>query len=499
MEVIYAPAMVAPAQGSSPSAAKPAAVMKAWLQACPDLTVLPPVPVTLDDLLRAHQRRYVEDVLAQRIVNGFGTRSSAVNASLWQTCGAMLTAARRALQTGRAVAAPCSGFHHAGWDFGGGYCTFNGLMVTALALLHDDPDLRIGILDYDYHEGDGTAHILERLRPRGITHITAGAEWTEPEQARAFLEHIAHDLARLSGCDLVLYQAGADPHIDDPLGGFLTSAQMALRDWRVFDGLAQRGIPVAWNLAGGYQTPLARVIDLHLATLQLCMNAQAEAPPATRRRDRHNTAIDLDPANGTPDTPITAVEVRGGGRAEDRAEVFLRPGHAVLVIADGAGGTGSGARAAEAVVAEAQALFNGERASAAMALAHADHGLQGFGGQATGVIVEWRDGQLDGASVGDSVAWLVTGDTCIDLTGAQMRKPLLGDGALPVAFGPVPAHGRLLLATDGLVDHAPLDAVLDTVRHHRPGEAAERLVELPRLPNGEWPDDVAVVLAAWDG
>jgi acetoin utilization deacetylase AcuC-like enzyme len=276
MEVIYSPSMVAPDQSFSPSAAKPAAVMAAWLDAVPDLVVLPPRPAVMDDLLRAHQRQYVEDIISLRRPNGFGSHSGLVNASLWQTNGAMLTAARRALETGKPVAAPCSGFHHAGWDFGGGFCTFNGLMVTALALLHEDPELRIGILDYDYHHGDGTENILDRLKPRGIVHITAGAQWTEPEQASAFLANIRDDLDALSACNLVLYQAGADPHIDDPLGGFLSTAQMAIRDWRVFEGLAARGIPVAWNLAGGYQKPLSKVVGLHLATMRLCVESMAQ-------------------------------------------------------------------------------------------------------------------------------------------------------------------------------------------------------------------------------
>ena len=50
------------------------------------------------------------------------------------TSGAMLAAARDALANGWGAVAPCSGFHHAGYDFAGGFCTFNGLMVTALAV-----------------------------------------------------------------------------------------------------------------------------------------------------------------------------------------------------------------------------------------------------------------------------------------------------------------------------------------------------------------------------
>jgi hypothetical protein len=34
----------------------------------------------------------------------------------------------------------------------------------------------------------------------------------------------------MADCDVLLYQAGADPHINDPLGGWLTTAQLRERD-----------------------------------------------------------------------------------------------------------------------------------------------------------------------------------------------------------------------------------------------------------------------------
>ena len=111
--VVYDEIMVAPAQGYSPSAQKPHAVMDAWRSLWPDMIVRPPLAATLEDLCRAHEERYVTDVLAGRVANGFGTVSDEVNASLPYTSGALLTAARWALQGGGAVAAPVSGFHHA--------------------------------------------------------------------------------------------------------------------------------------------------------------------------------------------------------------------------------------------------------------------------------------------------------------------------------------------------------------------------------------------------
>ena len=65
-----------------------------------------------------------------------------------------------------------------------------------------------------------------------------------------------------------MYQAGADPHVDDPLGGWLTTEQLAERDHIVFESARDLGIPVAWNLAGGYQNPLRKVLDIHDNTLR---------------------------------------------------------------------------------------------------------------------------------------------------------------------------------------------------------------------------------------
>lgn len=275
MNIVFCPEMLAPAQGFSPSAAKPGLVMQAWKTLWPDLNIRPAQPVTEADFCRAHDYNYVIDIFDCRTDNGFGTRSKEVNASLPYTSGALLTAASWALADKTFVAAPVSGFHHAGWDSADGFCTFNGLMVTALALQAEHPDIKIGILDYDYHYGNGTVDIIEKLAVKNIVHITAGGTYDEAHQAGLFLANIEDDLAALSQCDIVLYQAGADPHIDDPLGGFLTTTQLAQRDRSVFNGLHKRKIPVAWNLAGGYQKPISKVIALHENTMRACIAALA--------------------------------------------------------------------------------------------------------------------------------------------------------------------------------------------------------------------------------
>lgn len=275
LPVFYTPKMVADSGSMSPSAAKPAQVVAHWLACGFPIDVIEPAPVTIDELARVHDRAWAEDVLACRATNGFGNRSPEVAATLVYTSGSMLSAARYALAHRTIAAAPCSGFHHAG-PRAGAFCTFNGLVVTAAAL-HAEGVKRIGIVDLDMHYGDGTDRLIEQHGLDYIDHFTAGADFTGAHQAPLFFRELPDRLRAMRDCDLVLYQAGADPHIDDPLGGWLTTAELHRRDEIVFREARALGIPVAWNLAGGYQVEadgsIPKVLEIHENTARAALAA----------------------------------------------------------------------------------------------------------------------------------------------------------------------------------------------------------------------------------
>lgn len=272
LSVFYTDAMVADAASFSPSAGKPIEVLKSWQALGYPLEIIAPEPVSANQLHLAHEPEFVDDLLACRRNNGFGNRLPGVAASLTYTSGALLAAARHAMANKAGAIAPCSGFHHAGYDFAGGYCSFNGLMVTAAVLLSEDVVKKVGVIDFDQHWGNGTADIIDRLElDDHVVHYSPTNAFSRPSRATAFLEAIPALLDMFVDCDLVLYQAGADPHIEDPLGGWLTTAQLARRDQLVFAGLRQHRIPVAWVLAGGYRRDAAGslrpVLDIHDNTL----------------------------------------------------------------------------------------------------------------------------------------------------------------------------------------------------------------------------------------
>jgi len=221
-------------------------------------------PLTRDQIKLAHDPAFVDGILDLRLDNGHGNRSAALAASLPYTCGSMLAAAQEALHNGIGAVSPTSGFHHAGYAHAGGFCTLNGLMIAAMNL----PDCKVGVLDFDQHYGDGTDNIIETLNLYGRV-IHRGHPGRG--DAERWLRSIPGTLAAFAGCDVVLYQAGADPHINDPLGHWLTTDQMRRRDRLVFEGLRKLGVPVAFDLAGGYQKAadgsIRAVLDLHDNTL----------------------------------------------------------------------------------------------------------------------------------------------------------------------------------------------------------------------------------------
>lgn len=261
--VFYDDLMVTSDSGFSPSAAKPKFVLGRWLADQQAIRIIKPRPATCEQFYRAHDEDYVRGVFNGAIENGFGSTSDPVAETLPYTTGSMIDATYEALRNGIGAVSPSSGFHHAGHGSNGGFCTFNALMVVAAEF----PFGRIGILDFDAHYGDGTEDIIVRNKVQNVAHYSQG-RYTNPEPER-FLRGIEYMIATMFGkCDVVLYQAGADAHIDDPLGaGFLTTEELFERDRIVFRTLRALKIPVVWNLAGGYQRPFSKVLDIHANTM----------------------------------------------------------------------------------------------------------------------------------------------------------------------------------------------------------------------------------------
>lgn len=185
------------------------------------------------------------------------------------------------------------------------------------------------------------------------------------------------------------------------------------------------------------------------------------------------------------------IEVVAGSANQDRAAVVPHDDGFVVALADGAGGTGNGAAAADAIV---EAVRRVPGLDPVMLLEKLDERLSQIGGQSTAVVIAIKGDELRGASVGDSGAWLIDGPHVVELTANQQRKPLLGDGAIVMPFA-APLRGTLLVGSDGLLRYAKRSDIARVVASAASlRSAARELVALVRLPDGTLQDDVSIVL-----
>jgi serine/threonine protein phosphatase PrpC len=116
-------------------------------------------------------------------------------------------------------------------------------------------------------------------------------------------------------------------------------------------------------------------------------------------------------------------------------------------------------------------------------------------GETTCVIAVVEEGNVYGASVGDSGAWMVRPSGIIDLTKDQVRKPFVGSGsAHTVAFTHTCKRGdHLMLATDGLLKFTSPSRIGEVCQLNEVEQIPDRLIGLVRNRSGALPDDTTVI------
>ena len=129
-----------------------------------DCELIAPIPASDQDLLLAHTREYLDLVQKAMDINGWLSMDTpatkgAVNAQRL-IAGSGLQAAKLLLDGGSKIAHTFGGFHHAGPDYGEGFCIYNDVAIAARALTERHGLKRVLILDSDAHQGNGTMDIF---------------------------------------------------------------------------------------------------------------------------------------------------------------------------------------------------------------------------------------------------------------------------------------------------------------------------------------------------
>ncbi|XP_072248249.1 uncharacterized protein SYNPCC7002_A1628 isoform X2 [Leuresthes tenuis] len=210
---------------------------------------------------------------------GFPWSEGIVRRCRYETGGTVL-AAEVALQKGLACST-AGGTHHAFPSYGSGFCLLNDLAVAAKCLIHNSSTKRkVLIVDLDVHQGDGTAFIFKEepsvftfsvhcgknfpLRKQQSDLDISVEDGLEDKEYISTVEAHLPWLLETFRPDLVLYDAGVDPHWEDELGRLrLTDQGLYQRDLYVMKTVVGRGIPVATVIGGGYSRDIDKLALRH--------------------------------------------------------------------------------------------------------------------------------------------------------------------------------------------------------------------------------------------
>jgi acetoin utilization deacetylase AcuC-like enzyme len=199
-----------------------------------------------------------------------------------RTCvavGGTILTAQLALSQGLACNT-AGGTHHAFPSYGSGFCIFNDLAIASRVLQKQGLVRKILIVDLDVHQGDGTAFIFQDDDSVFTFSMHCEVNFPGTKQQSdldvplpvgmeddAYLQTLASylpDLLSEVKPDLVLYDAGVDPHIGDRLGKLaLTDTGIFRREMQVLSTCISAGYPVACVIGGGYADDLKSLVWRH--------------------------------------------------------------------------------------------------------------------------------------------------------------------------------------------------------------------------------------------
>ena len=255
-------------------------------------------PAEREALTAVHDPAYLDHLREMSAAGGgYLSLDTAVGAGSWEAAllasGAACSALESVLagETAFAVARPPG--HHAGRDYGMGFCLTNHAAVAAGLALSRGLE-RVAILDWDVHHGNGTQDIF--YGDARVLYLSAhqspfypgtgktgevgegeglGFTVNVPLPARSGEDFYAAAFAgvflpvlREFGPQVILVSAGFDAHADDLLGGMALSSDSFGRFAALISDLSSEvgAAPPAFVLEGGYN--LDALTESVAATMQ---------------------------------------------------------------------------------------------------------------------------------------------------------------------------------------------------------------------------------------
>jgi len=242
------------------------------------------IPETADDelLLLAHTQEYIDRVRLLEMRSGYLSPDTQVLPGSVDAArlivGASVAVVRAAVESGLSIG--FGGLHHAGPDYGEGFCIFNDIAVAVMVLL-DEGLNRIVVLDTDAHQGNGTMDIfyydprvlfislhqdpLTLYPGRGFAHETGagkGEGLTVNIPMPVFADREAYDVAMSEVVfpiieefepEIIIRNGGSDPLSTDILTNLgLDLESLTALNRSIAEKARSMGIPLADLFLSGY-------------------------------------------------------------------------------------------------------------------------------------------------------------------------------------------------------------------------------------------------------
>ncbi|XP_054731475.1 histone deacetylase 11 [Anastrepha obliqua] len=258
-----------------------------------------PAEITKAELQKVHTRKYLRGLkwslnaakiseipLLVFVPNTFVQRGY-LRPMRFQTAGSIL-AGSLALRYGWAINLG-GGFHHCCAYKGGGFCPYADITLLVTKTLEEEHDVETAmIVDLDAHQGNGherdfyendKVFILDMynaaIYPRdheaklaircAVELKPRTADETYLKKLKRSLKHSLNEFRP----DLLVYNAGTDVLIGDPLGLLsITPEGVMERDQFVFATCREQRIPIVMLLSGGYLKSSAKVIAESIINLK---------------------------------------------------------------------------------------------------------------------------------------------------------------------------------------------------------------------------------------
>jgi len=181
------------------------------------------------------------------------------------------------------------GTHHAGSDWGEGFCLLNDQAIAANYLLNKKIAERILIIDLDVHQGNGTAEILAD-EPRAFTFSMHGErnfpfrkevsdldigldDGVGDDKYLSILSDSLYQVLKKHKPDFVFYLSGVDVLSSDQLGKLaMTKEGCRERDRIVLQCCKDHQLPVQVSMGGGYSPMIRDIVDAHCNTFKTALD-----------------------------------------------------------------------------------------------------------------------------------------------------------------------------------------------------------------------------------